>query len=58
MTEVIGLQVERISRITKYLPRDELEKFLLTLAQNFLERETVYAQWVKSLKSQVNETSD
>lgn len=38
MTEQhIGLQIERISRITKYLPRDDLEKFLLQLAENFLE---------------------
>jgi hypothetical protein len=48
----IGLQVERISRTVKYLPRDDLEKFILQLAQNFLERETVYAQWVELLKSE------
>jgi hypothetical protein len=48
----IGIQIERISRIAKYLPRDDLETFLLNLVENFLERENAYAQWVERLNSQ------
>jgi hypothetical protein len=55
MTEPhISLQLERISRITKYLPRDDLENFLLTLAENFLQREVVYSQLVEILKNDVS----
>jgi hypothetical protein len=55
MTEPhISLQLERISRATKYLPRDDLENFLLILAENFLKRESVYSQLVEILKNDVS----
>jgi hypothetical protein len=49
----ISLQLERISRITKYLPRTDLENFLLTLTENFLQRESAYSQLVETLKNDV-----
>jgi hypothetical protein len=50
----IDLQLERIARATKHLPRDALEKFLLNLVGNFLKRELVYTQWIDVLKNQLD----
>jgi hypothetical protein len=58
MTEPhINIQLERLSRITKYLPRNDLESFLLTLAENFLQRESFYSQLIETLKNNVSQNS-
>jgi hypothetical protein len=32
----IGIQIERISRITKYLPREDIDQLLLKFVVNFI----------------------
>jgi hypothetical protein len=48
----IKLQLERISRIAKQLPRENLETFLLDLVDNFLQREAVLSKWVERLEKE------
>lgn len=51
----IEMQLQRIYRVAQHLPRGDLEKFILTLAQNFLEREDVYVKWIESLKKKLKD---
>jgi hypothetical protein len=47
----IDFELERIARITRNLPREDIEHLLFTLVCNFLEREAVYTQNITGLQA-------